>query len=63
MVGSTPVFIGGVACDVTFAGLSSTLMGVKQLSVVVPAGVHGVVPLLINAGGIVTAPSATITVQ
>jgi hypothetical protein len=49
MVGSTPVFIGGVACDVTFVGLSSTLIGV--------------VPLLISAGGIVTAPSAAITVQ
>jgi uncharacterized protein (TIGR03437 family) len=51
MVGSTPVFIGRVACDVTSAGLSSTLMGVNHLNVVVPAGVHGVLPLLIDAGG------------
>jgi uncharacterized protein (TIGR03437 family) len=63
MAGSTPVFIAGVACDVTFAGLSSTLVGVNQLSVVVPAGVHGVVPLLINAGGIVTSAGVTIAVQ
>jgi uncharacterized protein (TIGR03437 family) len=59
----TPVFIDGVPCDVTFAGLSSTLVGVNQLSVVVPAGVHGIVPLLINAGGIVTSTSVTIAVQ
>lgn len=38
MAGSTPVFIGGVACDVTFAGLSSTAVGVNVLKVVVPAG-------------------------
>jgi uncharacterized protein (TIGR03437 family) len=63
MVGSTPVFIGGVRCDVTFAGLSSTLLGVNQLSVVVPAGVHGVVPLLINAGGIITSAAVTIAIQ
>jgi uncharacterized protein (TIGR03437 family) len=61
--GSTPVFIGGVACNVPFAGLSSTQVGVNQLNVVVPPGVHGVVPLQINAGGIVTAPSVTIAVQ
>ena len=63
MAGPTPVFIGGVRCDVTFAGLSSTLLGVNQLSVVVPAGVHGVVPLLINAGGIITSAGVTIAVQ
>jgi uncharacterized protein (TIGR03437 family) len=63
MVGSTPVFIGGVRCNVTFAGLSSTLLGVNQLSVVVPAGVHGVVPLLINAGGIITSAAVTIAIQ
>ncbi len=62
-VGSTPVFIGGLACDVPFAGLSSTQVGVNQLNVVVPAGVHGVVPLQINAGGIVTAANVTIAVQ
>jgi uncharacterized protein (TIGR03437 family) len=63
MVGSTPVFIGGVACDVTFAGLSSTAVGVNVLKVVVPAGVHGTVPLQINAGGIVTATGVVIAVQ
>jgi uncharacterized protein (TIGR03437 family) len=61
--GSTPVFIGGVPCDVTFAGLSSTAVGVNQLSVIVPAGVHGVVPLIINAGGIITPANATIAIQ
>ncbi len=63
MAGSTPVFIGGVRCVVTFAGLSPTMLGVNQLSVVVPAGVHGVVPLLINAGGIITSAGVTIAVQ
>jgi uncharacterized protein (TIGR03437 family) len=62
-VGSTPVFIGGVACHVPFAGLSSTMVGVNQMSVVVPTGVHGVVPLQINAGGIVTTPNVTIAIQ
>ncbi len=63
MAGSTPVFIGGVACDVTFAGLSSTLVGVNQLSVVVPAGVHGTVPLVINAGGIISTAAVTVAIQ
>jgi uncharacterized protein (TIGR03437 family) len=61
--GPTPVFIGGVACHVPFAGLSSSMVGVNQLSVVVPSGVHGVVPLQINAGGIVTTASVTIAIQ
>jgi uncharacterized protein (TIGR03437 family) len=61
--GPTPVFIGGIECHVPFAGLSSTQVGVNQLKVVVPAGVHGVVPLQINAGGIVTAATITIAVQ
>ncbi len=60
--GPTPVFIGGVECHVPFAGLSSTQVGVNQLNVVVPAGVHGVVPIEINAGGIITAASVTIAV-
>ncbi len=61
--GPTPVFIGGIECHVPFAGLSSTEVGVNQLSVVVPAGVHGVVPLQINAGGIITGANVTIAVQ
>jgi uncharacterized protein (TIGR03437 family) len=61
--GPTPVFIGGRECHVPFAGLSSTQVGVNQLKVVVPAGVHGVVPLQINAGGITTAATVTIAVQ
>jgi uncharacterized protein (TIGR03437 family) len=61
--GPTPVFIGGIACHVPFAGLSSTQVGVNQLNVMVPAGVHGVVPLQINAGGIITAATVTIAVQ
>jgi len=63
VVGSTPVFIGGVECGVPFAGLSPAQYGVNQLSVVVPAGVHGIVPLQINAGGIITTPKVTIAVQ
>lgn len=63
MAGSTPVFIGGVACDVTFAGLSSTAVGVNVLNVVVPAGVHGTVALQINAGGIVSSSDVVIAVQ
>jgi uncharacterized protein (TIGR03437 family) len=63
MAGPTPVFIGGVACDVPFAGLSSTQVGVNQLRVVVPAGVHGVVPLQINAGGMVTSADVRISVR
>jgi uncharacterized protein (TIGR03437 family) len=59
----TPVFIGGIECHVPLAGLSSTQVGVNQLNVVVPAGVHGVVPLEINAGGIITAANVTIAVQ
>lgn len=61
--GPTPVFIGGVPCDVPFAGLSSGQIGVNQLSVIVPAGVHGTVPIQINAGGIITDPSVTIAIQ
>jgi len=61
--GSTPVFIGNIECDVPFAGLSATLVGVNQLRVIVPAGVHGVVPLQINAGGIITTTKTTIEVQ
>ncbi len=61
--GSTPVFIGGVACHVPFAGLSRTIAAVNQLNVVVPSGVHGVVPLQINAGGIITAANVTIAIQ
>jgi uncharacterized protein (TIGR03437 family) len=61
--GPTPVFIGGRECHVPFAGLSSTQVGVNQLKVVVPAGVHGVVPLQINAGGIITGANVTIAVQ
>lgn len=63
VVGSTPVFIGGVECDVPFAGLSPAQYGVNQLSVVVPAGVHGIVPLQINAGGIITTANVTIAIQ
>jgi uncharacterized protein (TIGR03437 family) len=61
--GPTPVFIGGIECHVLFAGLSSAQVGVNLLKVVVPAGVHGVVPLEINAGGIVSAATVTIAVQ
>lgn len=61
--GPTPVFIGGIECHVPFAGMSSTQVGVNQLKVVVPAGVHGVAPLEINAGGIITAATVTIAVQ
>ena len=61
--GPTPVFIGGIACDVLFAGLSSSQVGVNQLSVVVPTEVHGIVPLQINAGGIVTSPAVMIVIQ
>jgi len=61
--GSTPVFIGNIECDVPFAGLSATLVGVNQLSVIVPAGVHGVAPLQIKAGGIITSARATIEIQ
>ena len=61
--GATPVFIGGVSCAVPFAGLSATQPGVNQLSVVVPAGIHGTVPIQINAGAIITAANVTIAVQ
>jgi len=61
--GPTPVFIGGIECHVPFVGLSSMQVGVNELKVVVPAGVHGVAPLQINAGGIVTTANVTIAVQ
>jgi uncharacterized protein (TIGR03437 family) len=61
--GPTPAFIGGIACDVSFAGLSSTQLGVNVLNVVVPAGVHGLVPIQINAGGIITSDTIKIAVQ
>jgi len=61
--GPTPVFIGGIECHVPFVGLSSTQVGVNELKVVVPAAVHGVVPLQINAGGIITAADVTIAVK
>jgi len=63
MAGPTPVFIGGVACDVPFAGLSPAQVGVNQLRVVVPAGVHGIVPIQINAGGIITSANVVIAIQ
>lgn len=60
--GSTPVFIGGVHCRVLSAGGSGSV-GVNQLEVVVPEGVHGVAPLQINAGGIITSAKITIAVE
>ena len=57
------MFIGGIACDVPVVGLSSTQVGVNQLSVIVPPGVHGIVPLQINAGGIITDAAVAIAVQ
>jgi uncharacterized protein (TIGR03437 family) len=61
--GSTPVFIGGIACNVPFSGLSSSLVGVNQLTVMVPAVPPGIVPLQINAGGIITTDKVTIVIQ
>lgn len=61
--GVTPVFIGNVGCEVLFAGLSPTIVGVDQINVVVPAGVHGVTPLQINAGGVLTSNQVTIAIQ
>ena len=61
--GPTPVFIGGIACEVPFAGLSASAVGVSELKVVVPPGVHGTVPLQINAGGFITPADITITIQ
>jgi uncharacterized protein (TIGR03437 family) len=61
--GVTPVFIDSVGCMVQFAGLSPTFVGVDQVNIVVPEGVHGVVPLQINAGAMITPAQVTIDVQ
>ncbi|HLH40552.1 MAG TPA: FG-GAP-like repeat-containing protein [Bryobacteraceae bacterium] len=61
--GPTPVFIGNTPCQVLFSGLSPGMVGVNQLNVVVPDGVDGVVPLQINAGGVITSSQVTIAVQ
>jgi len=62
-VGPTPVFIGGIRCPVSFAGLSASQVGVNQLRVVVPDGVHGIVPIQINAGHIITSRDVIVVVQ
>ena len=61
--GITPMFIGNVDSQVLFAGLAPTIVGVNQINVVVPDGVHGTVPLQINAGGIITSSQVTIVVR
>jgi uncharacterized protein (TIGR03437 family) len=61
--GVTPVSLGNAGCDVLFAGLSPAFVGIDQVNIVVPAGVHGTVPLQINAGGIITSNQVTIAVQ
>lgn len=39
------------------------LVGMDQINVVIPAGIHGVVPLQINAGGVITSSQVTIAVE
>ena len=48
------VLIGGMAAQVTFAGLSPQLVGVNQINVVIPTGTPtgNAVPLQIQAGGV-----------
>ena len=54
----TPVVtIGGQNAQVLFSGLAPTVVGLYQLNVVVPAGVSGTVPVVINIGGASSKPS------
>ncbi|HEX5228750.1 MAG TPA: FG-GAP-like repeat-containing protein [Bryobacteraceae bacterium] len=57
------VTIGGRTAQVSFSGLAPQFVGVNQLNVIVPAGVSGVVPLQISAGGIKSSDQVTIAVQ
>ena len=54
----TPVVtIGGQNAQVLFSGLAPTVVGLYQLNVVVPAGVSGTAPVVINIGGASSKPS------
>jgi uncharacterized protein (TIGR03437 family) len=53
------VFIGGVAAQVSFSGLSPQFVGVNQINLVVPSNISSgdAVPLEIRSGGRATAPT------
>ena len=57
------VLIGGKSADVPFSGLSPQFVGVNQLNVTVPSVGAGVIPLQINAGGVISTNQVTIAVQ
>jgi uncharacterized protein (TIGR03437 family) len=57
------VTLGGVPCEVTFAGLAPTLVGVYQINFRVPAGVaSGLASVVVRAGG-VDAPGLVVRVE
>jgi len=55
---TTPIVsIGGQNAQVLFSGLTPTQVGLYQLNVVVPNGVTGTVPVIVNIGGFASPPS------
>jgi uncharacterized protein (TIGR03437 family) len=58
------VTIGGVPADVKYAGgIAGVIAGVMQVNAVVPAGVSGIVPVVVSVGGVASQPGVTISVR
>jgi uncharacterized protein (TIGR03437 family) len=64
LVQNVTATIGGQPAVVAFAGAAPTFVdGALQMNLIVPAGVHGTVPVVVTVGGIATAATATVAIQ
>ena len=63
-VAAVTATIGGVAAEVRSAsGVTGQIAGVMQVNVVVPAGLSGVVPVVITVGGAASQPGVSVAVR
>lgn len=64
LVQNVTATIGGQPALVAFAGAAPGFVdGALQMNLIVPAGVHGTVPVVVTVGGIATAATATLAIQ
>ncbi len=64
LVQNVTATVGGQPAVVAFAGGAPTFIdGALQMNLLVPAGVHGTVPVVVTVGGIATAATATVAIQ
>ena len=64
LVQNVTATIGGLPAVVAFAGAAPGFIdGALQMNLIVPAGVHATVPVVVTVGGVATPATATLAIQ